>query len=166
MGTGPGYSVLLTGSIPGISGRWVTNNIRDKSPAQGVAIQVPNQIDVPRPPNANVGNSILFGYLPLTSGFISAPVVVNVGDEPTDVYLYFYNKEGALLGIDKELGRGLLPHRPLARLTRDLVPGQEDNISMVAYSPNQPLTGVVFVFNEDNEPAIGNSTALDFVPPP
>lgn len=165
LGTGPGYSVLLSSNVPGVRGRWVTNNRITNSPSQGVAIQIPDQISLPVPPNANVGGGLLFGYLPVSGDFISAPVVVNVGDAPTDVSLYFYNRQGSLIGSDLESGRGLEPNRPFARVTSDLLPGQSDNLSMVAYSPDQPLTGVVFVFNSDGEPAIGNATAIDFTPP-
>jgi len=165
MGVGPGYAVTLTSSVPGVDGRWVTFNKLTDSPSQGVAIQIPANSEVPLPPNAGVGQGLSFGYLPLTGNFISAPVVVNVGDGPADISLYFYDKEGTLLASDHDAGRGLMPHRPLARLTSDLLPGLSDDVSLVAYSPDQPLAGVVFVFNTDGEPAIGNASGIDFAPP-
>ena len=165
LGTGPGYSVLLTSESAGLSGRWVTQSLDRNSPSQGVALQLPDTLPATVGPNARVGRGLSFGYLPVSGDFISAPVVVNVGDEPTDVSLYFYDRQGALIHQDTELGRGLPPNQPFASVANDLVPGSNGNISMVAFSPDAPLTGVVFIFNEDGEPAIGNATGIDFVPP-
>ncbi len=165
LGVGPGYAVEVNTPTSGIRGRWVTNNITTNSPSQGVAIQVPDTLLNPLPANADIGNSLLFGYLPLNNDFVSAPVIVNVGDAPTDVTLYFYDQQGRVIASDFESARQLQPFRPFARLTLDLVGGRLGNVSMVAHSPDQPLSGVVFVFNDDGEPAIGNASAIDFVPP-
>ncbi|CAM2069413.1 hypothetical protein SCOR_28840 [Sulfidibacter corallicola] len=166
---GSGYSVLTTSSTPGLLGRWVTNNLRtpsQSSPSQGVAVQIPNLITKPLPPNARVGQSLQFGFLPLQPDFFAGSVVVNVGDAPTDVTLYFYAKNGELITTDDQTIRGLEPFRPFAAISQDLVPNRSENIAMIAHSESQPLTGVSFIFNQDGEPSIGNAEALDFVPPP
>ena len=105
------------------------------------------------------GRTILFGYLPVTGGNISAPVIVNVGGAATDVTLTFRNAAGELLRTDTETGRGLAPGVPVAVTTDGLFPGIDQNVTMTATSADQPLTGVVFVFNQIGEPAIGNVSA-------
>ena len=167
---GSGYAVHLSSPSPGVLGRWVTNN-RDtpsmNSPSQGVAVQLPSASADPSAPNAGTGKAIHFGYLPNQPNFFTGTVVVNVGDAATDLTLYFYDKQGRLINSDDNLGRGLVPFRPLATISRDLLPGAaNDSFAMVAYSPDQPLAGVIFVFNQDGEPAIGNAGPINFVPPP
>ena len=61
---------------------------------------------------------------------------------------------------------GALPKRPFARVANDLLPERIGDVYLVARSKDgTPLTGVVFVFNQQAEPAIGNATAIHFVPP-
>lgn len=163
---GSGYSVLLTSDIPGIHGSWFSNNlhtISGASPAQGVAIQVPSEITSPLPENARVARGLLFGYLPVENNFFSAPVITNVGDEPTDISLYFYDQQGNLALSQPQAIQGLEPFRPFATVTSELF--FSGNFSMVAHSEDQPLTGVIFLFNSDGEPAISNATGIDFIPP-
>ena len=165
LGKGPGYSLFIDTEALGLNGVWVTSNRVTDSPSQGTAIEIPNLVSSPLPPNAAVGKALSFSYLPLGGDFFSAPVVVNVGDRNTDLELYFFDTQGSLIQRDLETGRDLPPHRPLARLTQDLVPGASGNLSMIAYSRNSILAGALFVFNSDGEPSIGNATAIEFVPP-
>lgn len=161
LGSGPGYTVELTSNNSQIEGRWVTNNLTTSSgssPSQGVGILLD------RPDSPDMGNDLLFGYLPLTAGFTSAPVIVNVGDAATNVTMRFYDEQGQLVIQDSSTLIGIEPFRPFASVANNLVPTDSGDLYMVASSPDQPLTGVVFVFNEGAEPAIGNATAIDFNP--
>ncbi|MDJ0841335.1 MAG: peptidoglycan DD-metalloendopeptidase family protein [Acidobacteriota bacterium] len=157
---GSGYTVRLESQTGGLRGRWVTNNLQTasgRSPSQGVAVRLPED---GKPIGQRVGQEVLFGYLPVTEGTISAPVVVNLGEEPADVTLFFYDAAGALVKTDTESLHGLVPHRPFARVANQLA-GDEENLHMVARCEDAPITGVSFVFNGGLEPAIGNVTALD-----
>ncbi|CAM2063843.1 hypothetical protein SCOR_00670 [Sulfidibacter corallicola] len=161
LGNGFGYTVEITTSANKIAGRWVTNNLITESmssPAQGVGIDL-NATNSPRH-----GTDVLYGYLPLTDTFTSAPVIVNVGDTTTDVTLRFYDSAGRLVAEDASTLAAIEPFRPFAAVANDLVPEGTGDIYMVASSSGQPLTGVAFVFNAGNEPAIGNVSRIDFSP--
>lgn len=150
LGSGPGYTVVLTGDGD-LRGRWVTNNLTSatgNSPSQGVAVRVPDSGATQR-----VGEDLIFGYLPKTNNFTSAPVIVNVGDGPTDITLSYYNAAG--VRVSQETTNGVAPNTPIAFLA----PGDE-NIYMVAESDSEPLTGVAFVFNNVGETAIGNASSV------
>ncbi|MDJ0837959.1 MAG: DUF5719 family protein [Acidobacteriota bacterium] len=158
LGEGSGYAIRLTTDAPGIHGRWVTNNLAaasGSSPGQGVAIPVTDEET-----NVRMGRAINFGFLPLTDGLFSAPVVVNTGTEPSDVILYFYSEDGALLKTDSETLAALPPNRPFATVANTLIGDIGEDVYMVAVSAWESITGVAFVFNTGNEPAIGNVTRL------
>jgi len=169
LGEGPGYCVTVRANQAGLFGRWVSNN-RDTpslaSPSQGVGIQIPGDLMPPLPPNARVGTSLLYGFLPLESNSFSAPVMVNVGNEPTDIDLYFYSRTGDLLKkVDKAVA-DLLPFEPFAAVSSQYLSGMTVSAtSMVAHSKDQPITGVAFIFNSLGEPALGNAEGIDFIPP-
>ncbi|MDJ0834984.1 MAG: carboxypeptidase-like regulatory domain-containing protein [Acidobacteriota bacterium] len=152
LGDGAGYSVLLTAPNDMVKGRWVTNNLTSatgRSPSQGVAVRIPDSGETER-----VGQNLLFSYLPTTNNFISAPVVVNVGDAPTDVTLRYYNAGGSLVSTNTL--EDLAPNQPFAQVV-----GTADNVYMTAESGGEPITGVSFVFNNVGETAIGNATTID-----
>ena len=161
LGDGRGYTVTLNADQPNIYGGWVTNNLKaasGRSPAQGVAVRIPGEGAVP---SQRVGETILFGFLPVTQGFISAPVVVNLHGEAVDVSLFFYNREGVLVLEDHGTLLGLAPGRPFATVVNTLIPELEEDVYLVARSSGGPISGVAFVFNQGAEPAIGNVTSLD-----
>jgi len=163
--TGGGFSVVAASDSTELAGRWVTNALQtgsDGSPSQGIAV---NLADISNKTNGRVGNALLFGYLPVDAEITSAPVIVNAGSAAADIILYFYDAAGNLLKTDTESIVGLESFRPFTRVITDLVdPGE--NVSMIAYSPNQPISGVVFVFNQSAlEPAIGNAQVIEFTPP-
>lgn len=154
LGDGSGFSVVLDTYEFAVQGNWVTNNLfaaSGRSPSQGVAVVAS--------PSDYVGNQLLFGYLPKSDGWTSAPVVVNLGDAPADVTMDFYDSHGQLVLSDTQTLQGLEPLRPFAAVVNTLVSDGGD-LSMIARS-NQPITGVVFTFNEGAEPAIGNAQVLE-----
>ena len=161
LGFGAGYTILLESPQGQLRGRWVTNNLAaasGRSPSQGVAIRLPGEGESP---SVRMGQSILFGFLPISENLISAPVVVNAGAAPTDVTLRFFNETGELVLTDEDSLRNLEPMRPFARVANDLVPQGSGDLYLIATSQDQLLTGVAFVFNTGAEPAIGNVSAVD-----
>jgi len=160
---GAGYTVELTANSSKVLGQWVTNNLEaasGNSPSQGIAVDITGTGD-----KEMLGDNILFGYLPVTNTFVSAPVVVNAGNSATDIVLYFYDEDGNEVLRDATTLAGANPKEPFAAVANTLVPGGK-NVYMVARSSDgSPLAGVVFVFNSASEPAIGNATAIDFTPP-
>lgn len=160
-GDGAGYAVLLESTVAQTSGVWVTNNLTaasGMSPAQGVAVEIPADL---AQASERWGQRIAYGFLPITDGLTSAPVVVNLGSEPTDVVLQFYDTNGTLLREDRDTLQNLTPLRPFAAVVNQLAPQDSGDVYIIAYSETQPLTGVSFVFNSGGEPAIGNVTAVD-----
>jgi hypothetical protein len=163
LGSGPGYTVELTADSSKVEGQWVTNLLQaasGASPSQGVAVNA-----ALAGPGQRAGDAVMFGFLPLTETFVSAPVVVNLGADPTDITLYFYDENGTEVHRDTTLLVGVTPKRPFARVANTLVPENTGDVYMIARSNDgSPLTGVVFVFNGESEPAIGNVTGIDFNP--
>ncbi len=161
LGSGAGYTVVLEANDARVSGGWVTNNLETSSgasPSQGVAAPVP---DGSGAASERAGRAVLFSHLPVTGGFISAPVVVNVGDAPTDITLLLFDTAGRLAA--SQILEGAVPFQPFAAVANSLLPQGSGNVYMIAASPNQPVTGASFVFNQQfREPAIGNATAIDF----
>lgn len=160
LGKGPGYSVELITNSAQVRGRWVTNYLggaSGKSPSQGVAVRVPAPDEEP---GTQVGKKLLFGFLPITDDLTSAPVITNVGLQPTNVTLSFYNQAGDLVYQDSATLQRLQPYRPFARVANTLVPDDSEDIFLIAESSSELITGVVFVFNNQHEPAIGNATAI------
>lgn len=167
LGAGAGYAVTMTAETTQLAGRWVTFNLGTASggsPSQGVAVKFEGGEDSSQARNRRVGAALMYGYLPGDAVTLAAPVIVNVGDAPTDATLYFFADNGTLLGT--ETLTDLVPLQPFAAITSDLLADVDGDVSMVAVSEGeQPLTGVVFTFNDILEPSIGNAEAVDFVPP-
>lgn len=161
MGSGPGFSVTLKAPRSHVFGSWVSRSKKaasGDSPSQGIAIDVPS----PGQTSRRVGKQLLMGYLPLSNAFFSAPVVVNLGTQPTDVTLYFFNANGDLILKDETSLRGLAPLRPYARLANLLLPPETGNVQVVAVAKTGVISGVVYIFNNEfAEPAIGNATAIE-----
>lgn len=159
MGSGPGFSVVLESSVKDVHGRWVTKSLlaaSGGSPSQGVAIAIPEESSSG---NELVGNTVLFSYLPTTPEFISAPVMVNLGDAATTIDLTFYDAEGNQTA--QTTLENVQPLTPVAALASNWLPAGQNQAMMKAESQGQPLTGVSFVFNDVfKETAIGNATAV------
>lgn len=161
LGEGRGYCVEVLSSTQRFSGVWVTNNLEaasGQSPAQGVGIKVPED---PATASNRTGQHVTFGYLPVTQGLTSAPVVVNLGESPADVTLSFYDRFGELVLRDTETLRELAPLRPFAAVVNQLVNPSHGDVYVTASSDGNLITGVSFVFNQGSEPAIGNVTAFE-----
>lgn len=159
MGAGAGYSVSLSASSGGLYGAWVTNNLKAASglsPAQGIAVRVPS---ASQSAQQRVGEAILFGYLPGSNGFFSAPVIVNLHDQALDVDLRFYNRSGTL--VFQQTLTALAPRQPFAVVAQQLIPSLAEDVQLSARSSGGPITGVAFVFNSGNEPAIGNVNVIE-----
>lgn len=158
---GPGFTVTVEADQVTAESRWITNNIADTasgaSPSQGTAL-TPAQTGVNA--SSDIGDRLLFGYLPVAGGNISAPVVVNLGDRNVDVVFDIYNSAGQLLATDSLIGANLAPRQPLAVLTTTLVPNNAEDVHIIAHSQGNQLGGVVFVFNSLGEPAIGTATII------
>ena len=153
---GPGLTLVIESDLKGIYGSWVTfnrNTATGFSPAKSPAIRVPVSGAVS---GEQSGTSILFSYLPLTEGFISAPVVINLSSAPADVTLTFVDQHGQQVG-DAKVVRDLPPFWPYP-ISAASVGGNAD-LQMVATS-TAILTGVDFVFNGVGEPAMGAATAI------
>ncbi len=151
---GSGFALTMFASQQRAAGRWVTNNLNTTtgaSPSQAVAIALDGDL------LADVGSNLHFGFLPLTDGLVSSPVVVNVGEEPADIQLTFYDRSGQEVA-DLVLSQ-VEPLRPFARVAHELVPEMSPNLTMIARS-TAPLAGLVFVFNQQSETAIGNASSL------
>lgn len=166
LGSGPGYSVTLDSPTSRVSGQWVTNNLladSGLSPSQGLAVVKPTANTAPQ---VRAGKSMMLGYLPLNDAFTSAPVLVNLGEDPTDITLSFFRENGELVLRDSTTLQGLVTHLPAATLANALVPENSGDVYLIAESASTPITGVVFVFNtEFFEPAIGNGAAVEPTPP-
>ena len=166
LGDGSGYTVEIMGDTPALTANWVTNNLvtpSGSSPSQGVGVDL-NQ-NTATDANATIGQHLLYGFLPLTDGLISGPVVVNVGQAATAVTLRFYDEMGNLLVEDRNSLSSLPPFRPFAAVANNLVGASDGDVYMVASSDGEPLAGVGFAFNASGEPAIGNARPIAFAPP-
>jgi len=160
-GAGSGYTVHVASESGNLASSWVSNNLSTasmNSPSQGVGIRLTEG------QSSRFGKDILFGYLPLSDGITSAPVVVNLGEEATDVVMRFYNQDGELVKMDTTTLADLPPLRPFAAVANELVPEGTGDVYMVASSQNGMITGVAFVFNSAREPAIGNASSIDWTP--
>ena len=160
LGSGSGYCVLVESTVEDLAGGWVTYNLTTatgKSPSQGDAVRLGET-------HEGLGTRMLFPYLPVTDGVISAPVIVNTDRQPTDVTLTFYTNDGTALPPVEITDLESL--KPYARVATDLVGVQSGNVYAVAESSGALLTGGTFVFNQAGEPSIGNAVNPDFGPTP
>lgn len=167
LGSGPGFAVAIQPDVSGLRGSWVTTNRATNSPASGSGVLNPPLGQEANDPDAMSfqGSALLFSPLVVGDDLISAPVVVNMGDEATEVTLYLYDSNGVLLNKSEEPVYQLGPMAPLALLTQDVAPVGNATYAVVAYSMDQPLAGTVFNFNQDGEPSITDAVPVAFVPP-
>jgi len=165
LGSGDGYAVELTAPASKLAGVWATNNLQaasGQSPSLGVAVNAaPASLDRER-----AGEDLIFGYLPVDEAFISAPVLVNLGDAPVDVTLRFFDQQGNALADAETTLADIAPSLPFAALANQLAPGFSGSLAMTASADGQPITGVAFVFNTVFfEPAIGNASSIELCSP-
>jgi len=152
LGSGKGYSVVVEGEHGGLYGRWVTYSLvtqTGQSPSQGVA----TALDV-----EEGTNDLLYGFMPVTEGLISALVVVNNGDQSADVSLEFFNQAGILVHTDTSLS-ALEPMKPYTLIVSAIAELEED-VYVKATASSSSISGVAFIFNDEGEPAIGNATPI------
>ncbi|MCB1052937.1 MAG: hypothetical protein KDC71_20210, partial [Acidobacteria bacterium] len=152
---GPGFCVQVMGDKPGLVGRWVTFQLEapsGHSPSQGTSID--RKI---RAVDTSAGSHLLFTFLPVANGFISAPVLVNLANEPADISLSFRNQQGQIVFTDSVAG--LMPMTPFARALPNWVPQDQGDL-ILEVQATQRICGVGFVFNASAEPAIGLAQAL------
>lgn len=151
---GPGLTVTLTSTSANLVGRWVTNDNAAETPSQGLAVRRTIR------PTRRAGHHINLGYLPGNANFQSAPVLVNMGDTDLDIDVYFFDAAGNKIN---ELSFGNVA--PLTPQIVTIVGADAGDQYAVAVAEDL-ITGAVFVFNSQNQTAIGNSSTLDgFVPP-
>ena len=152
LGLGPGYSVVVESAATHLRARWITNDRASLSPSQGLAVPIPDGEAV----NDRLGPVIEFGFLPGGLGFQSAPVLVPTGTAPTDVTVYYFDRRGFLVATDV---LDQLP--PLRPVVPRFIDENTRDVYAVAVSNGGNLTGAVFVFNDQGQTAIGNTSRLD-----
>lgn len=161
LGSGAGYCVQAQVNSDQVYGQWVSKNLRSasgSSPSLGVAIRKTSAIQNSK----RFGNTLLLGYLPTNEAMIAAPVLVNLGDQPTSIALDFIGPDGQILFRDRTTLDDVRSLRPFARTVGDLLPNGPGEIYILARSESEAITGVAFVFNQGFfEPAIGNAQAID-----
>jgi len=158
LGSGSGYSVVLETGNEGVFGRWVTSSLlaaSGGSPSQGVAITMPQPGEIE---DEHWGETLVFSYLPTTPDFLSAPVIVNLGGDPIDITLSFYDATGAKTA--QTLLEDVPPLVPVAALASDFLPPGQEEAMMTAYAAGGTIAGVSFVFDDVfKETAIGNASS-------
>ncbi len=156
LGEGGGYTVRLTSDASAIEAGFVifgTNSPSGSSPSQANVV-----------PASQASAILLFNYLPLTDGTISAPVLVNPGTQPAQVTLHAYRAgEGKLNTANVIVNPGF----PLASLAGSLFPDAVGSDIYIVAESDQPLLGVAFIFNSPQlEPSMANAVPIGFVPAP
>ncbi len=155
LGQGAGYAVTLSSQVPDLIGTWVTFNRVAQTPSQGIAVARALR------PTERGGPHLGLGYLPGNATFQSAPVLVNMGESATRVDVYFFDGGGNLVDT-----RTFPQVQPLQPLVVTVVGASAGDRYAVATAAQGLLTGAVFVFNSQNQTAIGNATSLpEFEPP-
>lgn len=164
LGSGPGYAVEMLAPNTGVNGCWLTNSLQAQSggsPSLGNAVLLPEG----RQTHQQLGDTLLFGTMPTRGSYASAPVIVNCDDEPVQVILDFFDAQGRLLKTDTQTIQQLQAKAPFAALVSELLQTAGSDVMLVARAPGARLTGASFVFDTTYiEPAIGNASALPFVP--
>jgi len=135
------------------------NTASGASLAQNGLTLFPNFRDSTPRELTNVGTRLLFGYLPVTNGLTSAPVIVNPNRNNVDVKMTFYNADGDVLLVDETTLDHLDPMFNFAAIANTLLPDDDADVYMVAES-DRPLTGTSFIFNTNAEPSMGEVTAI------
>lgn len=155
---GSGMTILVQADRTGILGSWVTYNLNtptSQSPSQGNAVVLGPDFSQPA---KDVGQDLLYSFLPVQDGFISAPVVVNVGNQSADVTLTFRDRFGEMVDMPFQVSN-LEPFTPFAVTTNSVIATIND-VQMEATS-NQLLTGINFVFNSAGEPSMSQAQARE-----
>lgn len=153
MGQGSGMCVVASSGSETISGGWVTNNLlaaSGRSPSQGNALELVA--------GDGMGQTLLYGFLPLTNGLTSAPVVINCHETAQDVELIFTAESGEV--VASQVLSQLAPFKPFASIANSLVSGSQAAVSLTVRGSLGPLCGAAFIFNASNEPSIANAIAL------
>ena len=148
---GPGFTVILESSSNELAGRWVTQNLNTPtggSPSQAVAVNL----------NAAPSRKLLFGFMPTTDGFTSAPAIVGLENGSSDLFLTRVDSEGNEETIQPYLFQK--EDRPYARLVTDFWPQSDRDYYLIAESSSAHITGTSFVFNTFAEPSLGEVTPL------
>ncbi len=155
---GPGFAVTLESDSADVHGRLVTNNLAvGRSPSQGVALRAQgSNLD-------HAGEHLVFPFLPLSGGLVSALAMVNVGDASTSVQLDFYDRQGQLLEQNAAVP-DLPPLLPLAQLASDFAPSLQHDAMLLVHSSGQPLAGSAFIFNHLGETAITEAMVIADTP--
>lgn len=153
---GLGLTLVVETDRQAVYGSWVTfnrNSATAQSPSKGVAVRLIDGVVQ----SERWGNHLLYSHLPQENGFISAPVLVNLGTQTTQASLVIRNSIGEIVGNTQVISE-LKPFHPFA-VTTDFLGVSDVNVQLQVTS-EQPLTGVSFVFNSGGEPAIGNVIAI------
>ena len=157
LGKGAGYAVLLESESQTLSGRWVTNDRTQFSPSQGLAVALPTDGET----HQNVAATVVLGAMPGNETLFSAPVIVNTGAAPADITLYYFDKNGGLVITDR-----LESVQPFSPATPRIIDAATGNLYAVAVCETANITGAVFVFNNQGQSSIANTTSItNFVIP-
>jgi len=149
LGNGSGYTVVAASTADTLSGRWVTSDTGSMTPSQGLALKLPAEGKT----NDNVGKTIEFGFLPGSEAFQAATVLVNTEALAADVTIYYFDEAGNLADTQQVT---LPPRSPYIGL---VTTPESGNLYAVAVSEAN-ITGAVFVFNAQNQTAIGNVSVI------
>lgn len=151
LGSGLGYSVLMTSSEPNLRGTVIVSSVATasgNSPSAGSALA-----------SGDAHTDLLYNYLPNGPDDTAAAVVFNMGEQAALVRFSVYSGN-TLLGSSEQM----VPARtPLALLARDLVPAAEGNLTVTARAES-PLLGASFVFNSQGEPSMVPAEADIWLP--
>jgi len=144
LGYGPGYSVFVEADVSELTAAVRVaslNTASGFSPSMGSAI-----------PLASTGSDLVFPLLP-ADGF-SAPVIVNLSQDPVVVTVAAYTDQGFYDDVTREIqGR-----RPLVGLISEFFP-ELDRSAWLRVSAKGVLAGANFSFNGLREPSLVNAEA-------
>ena len=148
LGPGKGFMVRLTSEANHIHGALVNRGLSSasgSSPAQANVLA------------ANEASSILiFNYLFNGNGF-SAPVIINLADEPATLTIEAWqNGQRAADPIE----RTIAANHPFTNTSANLFPNLQGEMYLLVYGQGARLLGTTFVFNELLEPAMANAVPL------
>ncbi len=104
-------------------------------------------------------NILMFSNLTHGENDFSAPVVMNLGDQPAEVTFYPYS--GGRIGT--AVTRTVAAGASVAATMQDLFPEEQGSFYVVARA-EQPLLGTSFFFNNLREPSTAPARALSSLP--
>lgn len=149
---GPGFSVIIESDSDALKGRWVTKNLTTGtggSPSQAIAVDL----------EESQPTKLLFGFMPTTDGFTSAPAVVSLTSGQTDLSFTRYSVSGE--SATAMVHQFTASDRPFAALVPDLFETSTEDYYLIAESSSLPIMGTAFVFNTFGEPSLG---AINLIP--